>query len=76
MDQSVLNSYVINVMVDNSRTNQHDNPGMMSAEQTNCRKHEDQYSHTGCSSVAFVAHVLVPWGHPPSDICGFWLCWN
>jgi hypothetical protein len=38
----------------NSRTGQHDNPGMLAAEQTKYRKHELAYSHTGYSFVAFI----------------------
>ncbi len=38
----------------NARKGQHDNPGMLAAEQTKYRKHELAYSHTGYSLVVFI----------------------
>ena len=55
----------------NSRTNQHDNPGMIAAEQTKYRKHEAQYSHTGYSFVVFVCSCFGALG--PSALQYLWV---
>ena len=54
----------------NSATNQHDNPGMLVAEQTKYRKHEVQYAQTGYSFVAFVCSSFGALG--PSAIRYLW----
>jgi hypothetical protein len=42
----------------NSRQGQHDNPGILAAEQTKYWKHELAYSRTGCSFVAFICNCF------------------
>ena len=54
----------------NANTNQFDNPGMLDAEQTKYRKHEDRYTHTGYSFVAFVCSSFGALG--PSSIRYLW----
>ena len=60
----------------NSRTNQHENPGMIAAEQTKYRNMKLNLLTQATVLLHLFAHVLEPWGHLPSDIWGFWLCWN
>ncbi len=48
----------------NARDQQHDNPGMLLAEQIKYRKHELEYSHTGHSFVASYVLVLEHWELP------------
>ena len=55
----------------NSQTNQHDNPGMIAAEQIKYWKHEAQYSHTGYSFVAFVCFCFGALG--PSALLYLWV---
>ena len=38
----------------NVNTDQHDNPGLVIAEQTKYQKHETAYAHTGYNFVAFI----------------------
>ncbi len=42
----------------NANTNQHHNPGMLIAEQTEYFKHEIARAHTGCSFVAFTCSCV------------------
>jgi hypothetical protein len=51
----------------NARKDQHDNPGMLAAEQTKYRKHELAYSHTGYSFMAFICSYFRALG--PLAIC-------
>jgi hypothetical protein len=59
----------------NSAANQHDNPGILAAEQTKYRKHEAQYAQKlAIALLLSCALALVHWGHLLSGIFGFWLC--
>ena len=55
----------------NTATSQHDNPGLLTAEQTKYRKHEAQYAQTGHSFVAFVCSCFGALG--PSAIRYLWV---
>jgi hypothetical protein len=50
----------------NARDQQHENPGMLAAEQTKYRKHELAYSQTGYSFIAFICSCFEALG--PSAI--------
>ena len=55
----------------NPATSHHDNPGLLTAEQTKYRKHEAQYAQTGHSFVAFVCSCFGALG--PSAIRYLWV---
>ena len=58
----------------NSTTNQHDNPGMLVAEQTKYRKHEFNMHKLDIALLLLCALLLARWDHPLYGIFGPWLC--